>query len=237
MNTLAAEARGGLFSRGAVRQALALVVLCAAAAVASVVLRPTQQISTFGQQKLGEVIPEKFGDWALDRSVVPVLPDPSVSSTVNRIYSEVVARTYINSRGERVMMSLAYGRRQDDTMRVHQPEGCYAGQGFAVTRVGRQELATAVGSTPVMRLFTQQGMRKEPVTYWTVIGGQHALSQWEGKLAQLSFGVRGFIPDGLLVRVSTISPDAAAGFKVQDEFVRQLLASLPAAVAAGMTGR
>jgi hypothetical protein len=46
------------------------------------------------------------------------------------------------------------------------------------------------------------------------------------KLVQLRYGVRGLIPDGLLIRVSSLDRDADAAFKQHEEFVRALMASV-----------
>ena len=40
-----------------------ILALCCAAAVMAAVMRPTKQIAVFGEQKLGAIIPEQFGDW------------------------------------------------------------------------------------------------------------------------------------------------------------------------------
>ena len=49
----------------------------------------------------------------------------------------------------------------------------------------------------------------------------------ETKFEQLRYGFRGEIPDGLLFRVSSITPDAEAGYASQDEFIHQLVDALP----------
>lgn len=212
------------------------LLLCALAAGAAKWLRPTVEIVTLGERRLVEVIPESFGDWRLDKSIIPVAPDPGVLRMINQIYSDTLARTYVNSQGQRIMLSLSYGRRQDDSMRLHQPEGCYTGQGFAVTREGTASVNTTRGATPVTRLFAVMGMRKEPITYWMVIGGKHAISPFEAKLSQLRFGLHGYIPDGLLVRVSSISPDLNLSYDLHDQFIRELTAAVPADYQAGMLG-
>ena len=48
----------------------------------------------------------------------------------------------------------------------------------------------------------------------------------EQNLARMALGLRGFIPDGLLFRVSEITPDAEAAYGLQDRFVREYLAQL-----------
>jgi len=45
---------------------------------------------------------------------------------------------------------------------------------------------------------------------------------------QLREGFRGRIPDGMLVRVSSISGDTGAAYGAQQAFIAQLLAAMPA---------
>jgi EpsI family protein len=217
-------------------RALLVLALCVASAVIALALKPHKEIATFQAERLDALIPANFGDWKIDESLRPVIPDPSVLSAVNRIYSDTLARTYVNSQGDRVMLSLAYGRRQDDTMRLHQPEGCYTGQGFGVRVLGQERLMIENQSIPVMRIYATMGRRQEPVTYWMVVGGTHAVTQLEAKISQLRFGLRGYIPDGLLFRVSSFAADSAVGFRLQDGFVRDLVAAVSPTVRAGLLG-
>ena len=56
------------------------------------------------------------------------------------------------------------------------------------------------------------------------------MSGLDKRLAEIRHGLRGEIVDGMLVRVSSINIDTAAAFALQDQFIRDLLASLtPAA--------
>lgn len=222
--------------RVSLRRAFIVLTLCIAAAVAAVFMKPEKEIATFRADRLEAVIPSDFGDWKIDTSLRPVIPDPTLLSAVNRIYSDTLARTYVNAQGDRVMLSLAYGRRQDDTMRLHQPEGCYTGQGFGVRVIGRQSLEINTQSIQVMRMHATMDRRQEPVTYWMVVGGTHAVTQSEAKIAQLRFGLRGYVPDGLLFRVSSFTADSAVGFRLQDRFVRDLIAAVPPTVRAGLLG-
>jgi hypothetical protein len=59
------------------------------------------------------------------------------------------------------------------------------------------------------------------------VGNDIATGPAESQMIRLKYGLRGIIPDGALIRVSTIglSPDVA--FKLQDQFIRDLLAAIP----------
>lgn len=236
MSTLAVPMPGPAIQRRLVLRSFAVLALCVLASLLAWWLRPTKEIAVFSQSRLESVVPAQFGDWKIDPYVRPVIPDPSLLNAMSRIYSETLARTYVNGQGQRIMLSLAYGRRQNDTMRLHQPEGCYTGQGFGVRQLGQGRLDLGGRAMPVTRLHATLGSREEPVTYWMVVGGEHAVTQMQMKFAQLHFGLRGYVPDGLLFRVSSIGTDSAAGFALQDQFVRDLLSAVPPEARAGLTG-
>ena len=108
------------------RRVLLLIALMVAAAVAGELMRPTQRLA---EQKprieLDQQVPEAFGDWRLDRSIRPVLPDPSLQAMLDVLYSQTLARTYINRQGQRIMLSIAYGSDQsNEATAVHRPEFC-----------------------------------------------------------------------------------------------------------------
>ena len=43
------------------------------------------------------------------------------------------------------------------------------------------------------------------------------------QIIRIKYGLRGLIPDGALIRVSTIGLSEQASYKVQDQFIRDLL--------------
>jgi len=106
------------------RRVLVLVVLMVLAAVVGEWMRPTNRLAeTKAPIQLEQQVPEAFGEWRIDRSIRPVLPDPSLQAQLDVLYSEVLARTYINARGQRVMLSIAYGSDQsNEATAVHRPE-------------------------------------------------------------------------------------------------------------------
>ncbi|MEO8038328.1 MAG: exosortase-associated protein EpsI, B-type, partial [Betaproteobacteria bacterium] len=171
-----------------------------------------------------------------DESIVPVQAAPDTRAALARIYSQTLARTYINSKGDRVMLSVAYGGDQSDAMQVHKPEICYPAQGFSVVSILTTYLATQFGQLPVKRLVAVHGARVEPITYWITVGDRVARTGWEQKIAQLRYGLTGKIPDGLLFRVSSIDRDEARAYEIQSEFVRSVLSSLTASDRARLVG-
>jgi EpsI family protein len=215
---------------------LALAMACTA--VAAEYWRPTYRLAEHKPRiTLDTQVPTQFGDWRVDTSMVPILPDPGVQRQLDMLYSQVLARTYINSRGERVMLTIAYGSDQgSEATQVHRPEFCYSAQGFRVAGAGVAR--TAVGGAPltVQRLVARLGRRNEPITYWVTLDESATLPGLGRKLRQMQYGVRGQIPDGMLVRVSSISGAEGAAFALQERFIDALYAAVPGEVRARYFG-
>lgn len=181
-------------------------------------------------QPLGSLetaIPQEFGPWRVDTSLPVILPSPEVQAKLDKIYNQVLSRTYVDGQGRHIMLSIAYGGDQSDGTTAHKPEVCYPAQGLEIV-YNRTGLMNVQGQDiPVRRLRARMGARHEPITYWIVVGDQAVTSGSGMKMVQLRYGVQGLIPDGLLIRVSSLDRDADAAFKQHEEFVRALMASIP----------
>lgn len=198
-----------------------------AAAGMALALKPTTKVADAGPKvDLEVLIPKQFGDWKMDTTIVPLLVDPEVQAKLDKIYNQTLSRTYVNSRNERIMLSIAYGGDQSDSMSVHKPEVCYPAQGFQILKNKSDVFSTGTGDIPVKRLVATQGQRIEPITYWTTIGDTVAIKGVKWKLQQIKFGLTGKIPDGLLFRISSIQADERAAYQNQDDFSRALLGAL-----------
>lgn len=199
-----------------------------AAAGMALALKPTQKIADTGPKvDLEVLIPQQFGEWKMDQTIVPLIANPEQEALIKKIYSQTLTRTYINSSGDRIMLSIAYGGSQTDTMSVHKPEVCYPAQGFQILKNASDTFSTGEGSIPIKRLVAVQGPRIEPITYWTTVGDTvAAASGFKWKLNVLKYGLTGKIPDGLLFRISSIQADEAKAYQTQDTFARDLLQAM-----------
>jgi EpsI family protein len=200
-------------------------ILMVAAVLAAEVLEPRSYLSeNLPKIDLERQIPRQFGEWTVDRSIVPVMPNPEVLAKVADAYDQYVARTYVNAAGQRVMLTVAYGRNQSaDSTSVHRPEFCYAGQGFAIENQADDLLTIEGRRLAVRRLVGQLYTRREPITYWVTMGERATLPGLDRKLLQFRYGLKGQIADGMLVRVSSIGPNLPGQFSLHDGFVRDLL--------------
>jgi EpsI family protein len=207
---------------------LALGIAMLAAAATALALTPTARMADERKRPdFEQLIPKAFGDWTIDKTVLPLQVPPDVQAQLDSLYSQTVSRTYRNSQGHRIMLSLAYGDSQSRSLQVHRPEVCYVAQGFSVGQLNRSSLDAANASIPVMHLVAQHGARVEPITYWVRFGDKVVRGNIEQGLARLQYGLVGQVADGLLVRVSSISRQPEGAYRLQAEFVDDLLRSLP----------
>jgi EpsI family protein len=203
----------------------AMMLLAAAGAY---LLTPSVKLAQHQQAiDLEAAVPKQFGQWVLDPNVVPVSPSADTAELLNKIYDQVLNRTYVNQAGERIMLSIAYGGSQTGQLRAHRQEVCYRAQGFAVAEL--QSYVATVGGASVKgtRMVARQGNERiEPVTYWFTVGDEVVRSYMDRQLAQLKYAFSGFIPDGYLYRVSSISPDAPLAFRKQEQFTTELMTQI-----------
>jgi EpsI family protein len=209
-------------------RALLAAALMVAGAALTYFGRPTAYLADqIGKPDLETLFPKQFGNWQLDVTWPIIAPAPDVQAALDAIYNQVLSRTYIDPAGQRIMLSVAYGGDQYDGTSAHRPETCYPAQGFNVTFNEKRLQRLAQGSFSVRTLVARLGERNEPITYWVVVGNKIATTGVEQKLAQLRYGLRGVIADGMLVRVSSIDPDAAHAHAVQAGFIADMAAAMP----------
>lgn len=217
---------------------LVVLVLMLGAATLSVVAVPTNLLAdTRPGFDLEKSIPTAFGDWKVDPYLIPIPPSPDQESALRKTYDQVVSRTYVNSKGERIMLSVTYGSRQNQQMRAHRQEVCYSAQGFKISQLQRLPLNVAGATVPSARMVATQGQRVEPVTYWFTMGDQAVMSYLDRELTQLRYAVAGQIPDGYLIRVSSLSSNPNDAFERQSDFANALMSSLDPELRARLIGR
>ena len=158
---------------------------------------------------LASAIPTVFNGWHGEDVDDLTSISPDIQQTLDKAYDQIVTRRYRSDSGQEVMLVLAYVRHVTDERRAHSPEICYPAQGFRVTRRSVVEGQMAGERIPVTR-FTAEGSisRMERVHYWIVEGNEVHATNWGQKLARMRLGLKGFISDALLVRMSAFD-DAA----------------------------
>jgi EpsI family protein len=206
------------------RRALVLGGFMALTSAGATLAMPKPQVTSASQiPDVEGLLPQRFGNWDIDRNIVPLAVSPEVAELLSTIYDRTVSRTYVNRKGERIMVAVAYGANQSRALQLHKPEVCYSAQGFRIRDVHKANWLAGGVNIPTMHLVGQIGSRVEPVTYWMRIGDEIARGWYEQNLVRLKYGTRGYIPDGVLFRVSSISPDSAAAYELQRQFIDEIM--------------
>jgi len=149
---------------------------------------------------------------------------PTADELQDRLYDNIVGRTYLAAAAAPVMLMLAYNSEQDGVLQIHRPEACYKAGGFALTATETVPLAVAPGRTiPANRFAATMPDRAEQVLYWTR-EGTRIPSSWLGQKRDLLLAnLAREVPDGMLVRVSTLA-EGAAGQALLEQFIAALVA-------------
>jgi EpsI family protein len=202
------------------------------AAVLAEVLTPRELLATTqAAPNLEQSIPKNFGQWHLVPGiglVTPSEPATYLEDASTRIYSQELARGYADANGNVVMFLVAYGPVQNFRLKAHLPEMCYNAAGFRVSGKTTSYLSYQTRSSPlkISRLTATRENRFEPISYWLKVGNDVATGVFDRQIARMKYGLRGVIPDGALVRVSTVGLSEEASYKLQDQFIRDLFSAL-----------
>jgi EpsI family protein len=217
------------------RVLLAAFAVLLAIGAAAMVPPPVKKVAGF---ELESMVPRQFGDWRLDPSIVPVSLSPDVQAQLDTLYEQVLARAYVNSRGQRVMLSIAYGGDQRDALRSHRQEVCYRAQGFTIQNLSVADTAVNGRVIPLSRFEARRSGRVEPVTYWMTMGRDVIVRRGDRLIAQVKQGiVERSVPDGMVVRISSVDPDLTHAYGQHLEFLDALMHAMPLEDARRLTGR
>lgn len=219
------------------RVSLLMACLMLAAAVAGVIGRPPPATRGAAQKfSLEDMVPRQFGRWHEVQPHQLQIVNPQTQQLLDKLYSQLLSRSYVNDSGERIMLSIAYGDDQRGTLQAHKPEVCYPAQGFTLLSSSEADLATPYGPLAVRRLNTQLGPRMEPVSYWFTMGHATISSKLQQRMIELRLALTGQIPDGLLVRISSIDASPSHAYAAHDAFASDLLAAVSVSSRARLTG-
>lgn len=219
-------------TRNQLNSLLATVAILATAVCGEVLIPRKLMASINPALNLEAMIPQQFGRWKyrpLVGLVTPTAPDyVETNELASKIYSQEIGRTYVDSEGHTLMLLIAYGPEQNYRLKAHRPEVCYTAQGFRVwdKTDHRLNIFNNASTLTVSRLMTQRETRFEPVSYWMRVGNDVSSGIFDNQILRLKYGLKGLIPDGALIRVSTVGLPAAQSFELQDQFIKDLLASI-----------
>jgi EpsI family protein len=178
--------------------------------------------------------PLQFGDWKAQTSpFAQVRLATGDDAGGNEPYDQVVTRTYVNGRGQQVMLALAWGERQRQEVKVHRPDLCYVAQGYKVvqlTPANFPALQSIAGRVTGKHMVAMERRGGEAVAYWIRIGSLYSENAFETRTYILKEGLAGRVPDGILVRASVriqTESEAATAFPILEQFLTEFVAASP----------
>ncbi|MDB5774660.1 MAG: xrtB [Herbaspirillum sp.] len=220
----------------ALKPAIAMALMMLLAIVAARALAP-QMAPAAKTAKLEAIVPTAFGDWKAIPSPymqVSLSVEDGVDGdrTQDQPYDDVLTRTYRNSKGEQVMLALAYARQQQQDVKIHLPQVCYQAQGFDELQSENTVLGNPAGASPINaeRMLVRNKDRLEAVSFWVRIGDATPRGGLAMRMKILRDGIGGKISDGMLVRASSMirdEPDAQAAYRRQEAFLADLMHAVP----------
>ena len=197
-----------------------------AAAVVAYAAQPRRAEHGLAGVQLGELIPRTLGPWRfVSRDGIVVARADEAQPADG--YDQVLSRTYAAPGLPAIMLLIAYGSTQGGSLQLHRPETCYPAQGFRLSNFAEPDLALG-GPRPVAaRRFTAtRDERVERLVYWSRIADRFPRNTAGEYAAILASVLRGVIPEGVLVRASTIGTDIAASDAGLARFTTALAGSL-----------
>lgn len=199
---------------------------CFAAAGASLGLKPHRRMDLLGGTKLDALMPKAFGAWRAEDTGALIAPARE-GSLEDKLYNQVVTRAFSRADGAQVMLLIAYGNAQTDLLQLHRPEVCYPFFGFTVVESHEQTIpVTPQVAIPGRALTATNFNRTEQILYWTRVGEYLPQNGNQQMFARLKSQVQGWIVDGVLVRISTVTPEAEDGLSANLDFARELVKTL-----------
>jgi EpsI family protein len=178
------------------------------------------------QKTLEGMIPNQVGRFAFETSSGFVLPPSDALSS--RLYDSLITRAYLSPQGEVAMFLVAYNNRQDGVLQIHRPEVCYPAGGFVLSPVMPLDIPLPQGAPLPAQIFAAKGeQRNEVVTYWTRVGPVFPREWSEQRLAVARANLQGYIPDGTLVRLSTVANDIASVTPMFEDFIADFYRASP----------
>lgn len=178
--------------------------------------------------ELDKLVPLTVGPWRFQTESGLVLPPPD--QLAGQLYTQQVARSYQAVEGDTlppVMMMIAYGSSQNGMLQVHRPEICYPASGFSLTPSLPVTVIAGDRRIPANFFTASRDLRTERVLYWTRVGEALPRSWGQQRLAIMASNLHRRIPDGVLVRFSTVGGDETTAVAALNRFAATLLAIMP----------
>lgn len=164
--------------------------------------------NTFKQQ-----IPARFGEWQRVPNhtiAIDLYQKTDGERTTDNPYDDTYIQSYRNQSGHVVELAIAYGALQRQEVKIHRPDLCYYAQGYEIKSLLPDQFVLSTTTTPVagQRMQVRSGDVQQLVSYWMRIGDLFSQNAWQTRWYLIKEGLQGNVPDGVLVRVSSVMSDS-----------------------------
>lgn len=191
-------------------------------AVGAYAATPRRAEHRLARHKLGDLVARRVGPWEATTPAGVIVA--SEESENKDGYDQLLTRVYQAPGLPAVMLLIAYGSTQGGTLQLHRPETCYPGQGFRLAQFEDADFLFPGGIDVRGRRFTaQRDERNERLVYWTRIARRFPRNTAEEYAAIFGSVVRGVVPDGVLVRLSTIGAEVGDADRALSRFAHLMV--------------
>ncbi len=196
---------------------------------------PTPNRPPISNDKFEALIPNVIGPWRFVTESGIVLPPQDALS--DRLYDDLVTRVYADDAGRSVMFLIAYNNKQDGVLQIHRPEICYPAGGYQLSPTRAVDLPLAGDRVLPANAFLASGRdRDEAVLYWTRVGTAFPRRWSDQRLAVIRANLQGIVPDGLLVRASTLGSEMTTELSVLQSFMTDFIGTASPGLRAVLLG-
>ena len=209
--------------------------LAATAAMAPLLTPRNGPVTQSRSGRLDRIMPDTIGPW--QRSGLEGVLIPKGEQRDGEAYDDVITRYFVSNSAAPILLLIAYGSAQAGNAALHRPEVCYPAAGFKLRKW--PDLSIPLQGRPAIAARSLTALatsRVEEILYWSRIGNEFPTSSIGQRWSTLSQSLSGSIPDGILVRISTINQDRDRAVPTLKAFAKELLSSGDAELHQFLTG-
>ena len=167
---------------------------------------PEALAKPLSQADFRDAIPSTVGSWTSRKSAELVLP---ALDEGDQLYENLETRIYEGPGLPSMMLLIAFSSTQQNNIQVHRPEVCYPASGFPVLWSRPTEIAFEDQRIGGRELLADRNGLRERILYWVRVGDKFPRGWAEQRIVMAIANLKGSIPDGVLVRISTLEePDS-----------------------------
>ena len=182
--------------------------------------QPMEGVSPIFSKAFAATIPAKGGGWTAEKSSEVVLAAPDETS--DKLYQNVETRTYTRDALPEIMFLCAYSNIQKNDVQVHRAEVCYLASGYPITKYIAEKITAGNQDTNARFLIADRGGLREMIIYWTRVGKSFPIDRQSQAIEMAKASITGALPDGVLLRVSSIMDEQKSAKKLFLQLIEKL---------------